>query len=324
MNISYSKKSSVFLFLFFSLSFLPLVTASAANFNLEVSPVKMNLDVERGTTHAQTFRVGNYSGSGKRLYIYVQDFVVRNAEGSPEFFEHNLESNNKFSLREWVTLPFTEIFVEDNTVEEFDVTVNIPEDAEPGGHYAALFVQSEKPVEEGEVVVGAISRIAALMLINVPGDVDRQLLLDNLSTDKKIYFNEVPEVTITALLRNTGNAHVIPTGAVFVSGGYGAVPKSILFNTAQSVIMPEAPARKISETFNFVRQGLIPPIGKFSIDFLAKYDQGKGTVTGYQTFWLIPLKFLSIVFASFLVSMFILWRVILSFKPREQVKKPLK
>lgn len=47
----------------------------------------------------------------------------------------------------------------------------MPENADPGGHYAAIFLSSLPPTKEGEKTIGVASKIGALVLLRVEGDI---------------------------------------------------------------------------------------------------------------------------------------------------------
>ena len=285
-------------------------------FNIELSPGKINVSVEPGETFTQTFRIGNYSGSDRKLYIYVQDFTVINEEGTPTFFENKDldEEARRFALSQWVKLPSETVDIENNKVAEIEATISVPEDAEAGGHYGAFFVQTETPESTG-TAVGSVGRLVSLMLINVPGDVEENIIFTQVTTDKQIYWEDNPEITLTTMLKNEGSVHGIPVGAFHVSGGYGAKSKSIIYNTSQGAVLPGAPERRISESFTLDKKGsVVPPIGKFTIELVARYGTNNLPLDTTLFFWMLPAKFIAVSALIAVVSLFVLWRALVSFK----------
>lgn len=285
-------------------------------FNIEVSPSKVNLTIELGDNYVQTFRIGNYSGSTKTFYIYVRDFTVINEEGTPTFFENGQlsEEAQKFALSQWVNLPSESVEIENNQTVEVNATISVPENAEAGGHYGAFFVQTQAPGATG-TAVESIGRIASLMLVNVPGDVTESINITKASTDKQIYWQDNPTIEFTTYLKNEGNVHGIPVGAFNISGGYGAKNKSVIYNQNQGAVLPGAPERKISETFKLDKKGfLIPPIGKFTIDLVARYGTDNLPLETTINFWLLPAKFIAVSLLSVIVFLFVLWRALVSFR----------
>lgn len=293
--------------------YLP-VTANAQGINLEVSPAKVNIVLEAGTTVTQKFRVGNFSNAKKNLYLYTEDFVVLDDAGTPSFLETKDPDNERFSLTNWIELDSDTIELESNEVKEVEVKIKIPEDATPGGHYAAFFVQSEKPDPTGNSSIGSIGRVASLILGTVPGDVDENISVVKFFANKGVYFNDNPRVEITAQLANSGTVHAIPTGAAFLSGAYSYKPKSLLFNQRQGAILPNAPDRTITESLVIEKKGFVPPIGKMDVNLLMKYGSNNNELNAYTSFWLLPIKFIIVVLLGLVALLFVLWRTILSFK----------
>jgi hypothetical protein len=289
----------------------------AGGSNIELSPAKINVTVDPGESFTQTFRVGNYSGSPQTLYIFMRDFTVINERGTPDFFEHSQldEDARRFALSQWVELPSDSITIANNEVMEVDAEINIPEDAEAGGHYGAFFVRTQAPEAEG-TGVGSVVQITSLMLINVPGDIEESVIITEAYTEKSIYWEESPEITLVTLLKNEGSVHGIPVGAFTVSGGRGAKTKSVIYNQNQGAVLPGAPERRITETFSLDKKegSLIPPIGKFTIELVARYGTTNLPLETTLNFWLLPARFLAVSGLLGLVGIFILWRVLKSFK----------
>jgi hypothetical protein len=288
----------------------------SAGFNVEVSPGKVNLTINPGDNYVQTFRIGNYSGGTKTFYIYVRDFTVINESGTPTFFENGdlNDEARKFALSQWVKLPSESVVVENNQTKEVNATISVPENAEAGGHYGAFFVQTQAPDTTG-TAVESIGRIASLMLVNVPGDVTENIVITKAQTDKQVYWQDNPNITFTTYLKNEGNVHGIPVGAFNISGGYGAKNKSVIYNQNQGAVLPGAPERKISEAFKLDKKGsLIPPIGKFTLELVARYGTDNLPLETTISFWLLPAKFIAVSLLSAVVVLFVLWRALVSFR----------
>lgn len=293
------------------------VYAQQRGSNIELSPAKINVTVDPGEEFTQTFRIGNYSGSTQTLYIFMKDFTVINEEGTPTFFENSEldEDARRFALSQWVELPYDSVTIDDDDVAEVEAKIIIPEDAEAGGHYGAFFVQTQAPEAEG-TAIGSVVQITSLMLINVPGDIEENIVITEAYTDKQVYLEENPEIIFTTLMKNEGSVHGIPVGAFNVSGGRGAKNKSIIYNQNQGAVLPGAPERKITETFSLSKQdgSFIPPIGKFTIELMARYGTSNLPLETTLYFWMLPAKFIAVAALGTLLAVFVLWRALKSFK----------
>ncbi|OGC45455.1 hypothetical protein A2V49_03395 [candidate division WWE3 bacterium RBG_19FT_COMBO_34_6] len=308
--------TSAILFASFLLSH-KLKAQTTGGFNIELSPGKVNLSVDPGKSYVQKFSIGNYSGAKRTLYIFMQDFTVFNETGTPTFFENKNTQNEdlaKFSLSQWVKLPTDKIELENNEVKEVEATITIPENAEAGGHYGAFFVQTESPENQG-TAIASIGRLVSLMLVNVPGDVKEDIRITKAYTDKQIYFNDNPQVELITYLKNEGSVHGIPLGAFYVGGGYGGKNRSFIYNQDQGAVLPGAPERKLSQSFTLEKAGaIVPPIGKFTIDLVARYGSKNFPIETTIIFWLLPIKFIAAASLTIIIGAFILWRALVSFK----------
>lgn len=309
------------------LFFLMVSSVSAQSFNLEVSPAKVNQMVEPGGEFVQTYRVGNYSGEDQDIFVYTSDFAVTSEEGSLRYFEAEGESAGRYSLSGWIDIPTPKIRIPDGRVREVDVAVTIPVDAEAGGHYAAVFFQSQPPegLEDGEgTQIGSVSRIAALLLLTVPGDVDENMTLTDFFAEKNVYWDSNPDVVLTSMVQNNGNVHMIPSGVIFMRGGIWVDHKNLQYNTKQIAVLPEAPARIIEETVGIRGgSGFLPPMGKMQAELDGRYGITEPqTFGGTTSFWVIPIKFILIVLLILIIGGFILWRVLVSFRKDKKPKSP--
>lgn len=317
--------SSIFLSIFSLASFFvykEYVNAQQGEtgYTVELSPAKVNLTIEPGETFEQEFRIGNYSGEKKTFYVYVQDYTVINEQGTPTFFENNYAEDpeaNRYALSQWLNVPLESITLDNNQVGTINVAIEIPENAEAGGHYGAFFVQTDSPQREDGTAIGSIGRIASIMLVNVPGDINEEIVITEAYTDKQIYWIDEPTVEFVTMLKNEGNVHGIPIGAFNIGGGMGFKNRSVIYNQAQGAVLPGAPERMISESFTMKKDGLVPPIGKFTVDLIARY--GTTEPLPLETtifFWVLPIKFITITVLGTIVVLFIVWRALVSFKKK--------
>lgn len=306
----------------------------AQGFNLEVSPAKVNIQLTPGETYTQTFRVSNYSGAPKSFSIYTQDFTVADQTGKPLFLDQE-DLKYPYSLSKWINLEETQIEVADEEVKEVEVKIEVPENAEAGGHYAAFIVQTGSPLEdttEAESAgtgIGAVGRIAALILGNVSGDIVEDLDVVSFKTDKTIYYEHNPNITFTAEVQNKGNTHLVPTGAIFLEGGSNYTNNAVIFNNKLAAILPDTPARLIKEYTQLKSESAVPAFGKVNATLLLKYqnstrdnsnsgntpttEDNRNEITVQTSFWLIPRNFVVGIVLGGLVMTFLIWRTLVSF-----------
>lgn len=214
-------KKSLSLLLISICSFL-LVPLALAD-GLTITPPKFEYTVDPGEVIEGIVKLTN-SGS-EMLYLTsdVQDFVAGNETGTPSFVS---DADSSISLRSWITVNDNQpVSIAAGEKVEIPFVINVPSEAEPGGHYGAIFFQP--PAGEGQVAV--VQKIGALVLIRVAGEIREEGNLDYFGTyggemsDDPIddlstasFFENFP-VNFALRFENTGNTHVKPTGKIEIS-----------------------------------------------------------------------------------------------------------
>jgi len=195
---------------------VPLVSADG----LTITPPKFEYTVDPGETLNGIVKLTNGGETLLSLTSDVQDFVAGNETGTPSFVS---DADNSISLRSWITVNDNQpVVLEAGEKKEIPFTINIPNEAEPGGHYGAIFFQP--PAGEGQVAV--VQKIGALVLIRVSGEIREEGNLNYFGTyageksdkileelAKTSFFENFP-VSFAIRFENTGNTHVKPTGKI--------------------------------------------------------------------------------------------------------------
>lgn len=291
-----------------------LVNAQALD--IEISPVKESLTLDPGTTSVQTIRVRNGTDSDQTFFFNKEDFTIGDNQGNVEFFEPGIDRDRTHSLEDWLSFEGESIVVPAQDETSFDVFIDVPRDAEPGGHYAAVFVQTSPPVlEDGEASsVSTVGRIGSLLLVTVPGDVNEGLELVNFAAEQTDNDEGGSVIQFLTTLRNTGNVHVEPAGQISFSG-VGVSNEPIQFNDGQSSVLPGTPERVFEDEIQLESSGLIPPIGRVTAELTLTYGENGETLTMQTSIMVWPLGFIGVAVGILLVGLFVAWRIFLSFRP---------
>ncbi len=165
--------------------------------------------------------------------IEVVNFTQRQVDGGIEFIEEN-ELPSDLRMSDWITVePSTFTLENHGQSQEVTYTINVPEDAEGGGRYAALMlrpsvnnagtgVDGSLPVPTG-ANSGINSQLSTLVFLTVNGDIELNLELTDFhveTLDEKVQktFWGGP-VKAVATFTNTGNVHLAPRGVIFFHKG---------------------------------------------------------------------------------------------------------
>lgn len=243
-----------------------------------ISPAKGELDVDAGDSVARKVTVINRTGGLLTIEFAVEDF-----EGSLDPSEAMVfldDEDSAWGARNWLEPEVDSIVLDHGESITFDVDVNVPLDAEPGGHYAVVFASStvESVDEEGAAVETAI-REDCLFLITVSGDIIEDGAVD---PPEVPLFSEYGPIAIGLVFNNYGNVHLEPAGRVVIKNFYGRTVAEIPVESW--VILPESSRRDIVQwDSNYL-------LGRYTATVELGYGSGDSPASAHSSFWVIPWK----------------------------------
>jgi hypothetical protein len=183
-----------------------------------VGPGKVEVTLKPGQTKIVELLVTNRTGSDRIFNLTTED-----ASGSkdPNTAVVLLGSDRgPYSLREYLEVPHTRFQIKNNERARVPVTISVPADAEPGGYYGSMLVDTIAVTGEsddsGETAPQSaiVARIGTLFFITVPGDVEREGALVDFGTIPKQSFFQGGPIQFGVLFENTGSIHLTPYAEV--------------------------------------------------------------------------------------------------------------
>ncbi len=219
---------------------------------LSVSPVKFIFDGNPGESLKGQLTYYNATGSDLTIYLYTRNFKSDNNSGSPQFVEEDLPFES--SAKDWIKFDSSKFVVKrvepkNTNAYVLNFSIDIPANAEAGGHYAAIMATINDPAKKLEPQKGNIAFSAdtgALILLNVKGNVSRNLVLEKFVTidpfskdQNETWLYEWMPAKFLTNLQNTGNSHAFPLGNIIVYQGTTEVQK-LVFNDAESAILKDS------------------------------------------------------------------------------------
>ena len=140
---------------------------------LFVSPEKFELEVKRGQTLEDKMIIFNKSELPVPIEIMVTNFGAQEESGTMTFFEEPIkrvgeEDDISYNPRKWIKIENPNFILDPYEREEIKFKIEIPENAEPGGHYAVALFEPKLPsfyFEKG--AIKAIPKIGVLFLFSV-------------------------------------------------------------------------------------------------------------------------------------------------------------
>jgi hypothetical protein len=159
--------------IFLVFTFLPFLAKAENEIKLFVSPELFELEVKRGQISEDKIRIYNKSEVPVPIEVTVTNFGAQEESGTITFFEEPAkrvgeEDDISYNPRKWIKIENPNFILDPAEIEEVKFKIEIPENAEPGGHYAVALFEPKLPsfyFEKG--AVQAIPKIGVLFLFSV-------------------------------------------------------------------------------------------------------------------------------------------------------------
>lgn len=165
-----TKKIKNYTFLFLTMGFFifPFIAraAQADVLSLSVAPQIFELDVFPGEKISQKITIGNLSEAALPIEAKVVDFSATDDSGEMIFDES--ERDPSISSKQWFEIEKPNFILETKESREVFFTIDVPANAEPGGHYSAVLFEPVLPsfyFQQG--LPRAIPVIGVLFLLSV-------------------------------------------------------------------------------------------------------------------------------------------------------------
>jgi hypothetical protein len=290
---------------------------------LTVSPVKLEVYGDAGTTVGGTFKLYNEQESEQTFYVSYASFEAQGESGQPHFTEA------KEGLPTWVRMDP----MEDSTVtlapsetRELSYLIDIPDSAKPGGYFGAIFwgTAPTQGIEE-EIQVSLGAKVGILLFLRVNGEFEEGggLLSWGLGSGKSV--QSFLPTTLSYRVQNSGADRFVAEGSLEWKPWLAKKTTFFDLNAEGSNVMPastrlfeesllddlafEDARARIPETF-FKRvkaEWSDFHFGPYTAVFtLTLPDE---VVTEKKVFWVIPWELMSVVGAGVLCfGGFFRWR----------------
>lgn len=217
-----------------------LFTADVLAAGIGVKPLRTELFVAPGATKSATITVINGEQTPVKAEPTIEVYTKNDESGFPVSID--LEPDDPRNIESWISFSEDVTSLEGDGEAQVEITVTVPEDAEPGGRYAAVLY--EPVIENDGQGVQIRSRVASLLLITVSGEQRRAGEVQDFELSPKVA-NDTP-ITFDIRFENTGNVHLSPKGTVTLTDSNGQkltqVARYLDRETGQEVVADEIPA----------------------------------------------------------------------------------
>ncbi len=256
-----------------------------------ISPPLFQLHLQPGETWRGGITILNNNTYDITLFAESVPFSPQGESGRPAFMVQGQgisRDPDPTTLAGWITLPQAGIPVSGESTVTIPLEVRIPQDAAPGGHYAAVLIgtRGAEGIDEGPAV-SVSSSIASLMFLRVAGDVHEQARIREFSTEKGVY--NTAEARFSLRFENQGNVHLRPQGYITIYNMFGKQRGRIEVNAGNDYgnVLPGS-IRKF--TFVWESDTGSWDIGRYRAEATIGYgNEDKRFATSTVYFWILPI-----------------------------------
>ena len=295
--------------LLFFLSVAAVFVGGASAWALTISPPLYEIGATPGQNLTTSLKVFNETESDSTWYFSTENFTSQGEQGEPKFYAGG--TSNTFDLASWIIAPRAPITIKSGETRQVEFIIEVPKDAEPGGHYAAVFLNSAPPSSEGGTV-GIASRIGTLVLLRVEGDITEQGDLREFTTaGSQSIFGALP-IDFYMRFENSGSVHLKPFGEIGITNIFGIPVAAVLMNQGKQPdgqiapvgnVLPKS-TRKFDarwqksedatkpagflEQLDYERRNFA--LGLYTATLNLEYGTNGETATSQTSFWVLPWR----------------------------------
>ncbi len=276
---------------------------------LSVSPTLFDMSAQKGQSWQSNVKVINVNSYDLTVYASVVNFVPRGEGGEVSFMPIDPENKNNTTFAEWITISNEPIIIPSEKTVEIPFFIHVPNDASPGGHYAAILIGT-KPLnsDKQETKVQTSQMVTSLIFTRVAGDIVE------LGDIREFRATEVllskPEATFELRFENKGNVFLQPQGEIKITNMWGEERGIIPIN--QNSQYGKVPQKTIGSdgirkfTFAWKGEWSMADIGRYTATVTLGYGTDSRQFTSSKTtFWVIPFKLLFGILFGLAIFVFI-------------------
>lgn len=271
------------------------VMAQEGQRTITIVPPTVKKTLDPGAKTEGVMKVINDSNETLTFAVSVQDYVVIDKKGTPNILPPNT-LNGKYSAASWIGVTPDTFTIEPHQKQTLNYYLQIPADASPGGHYAAVVYAPTTPGERMQTSGASVrTQTGTLFYIDVNGDVMEKAKVVNFLANS---FQEYGPVKISTEIQNMGDLHITPDGQIVVKDLLGRTISNTKLDTHNIY-----PGNKSYQYENTIGQNLM--IGRFEAILLASYGKTKNlplmsTVYFYVFPWKVAAVIVLIIIAAIL------------------------
>jgi hypothetical protein len=267
---------------------------------ITIVPPSVDSKSDPGDKKEGTLKVVNSSDQPLTFKVQVKDFVVDNTIGTPHILPDNTLSK-KYSASNWIAVVPETFTIQPGKTQQLSYYLQVPSDARPGGHYAAIVYEPQELIGVQGTGTGVETHVGTLFYVRVNGNIVENATVKKFAAEP--YLAEYGPATIKTQIINYSDSHIRPIGTISVKNLLGQVVYSEKLE--EHNIFPEA-TRDFTTTI-----GKKLMFGPYTAELKANYGTANNlTLFATTAFFIFPWKIVVVALLALvaLVLFFIFWR----------------
>lgn len=265
--------------------------------SLSVSPQSLDTAINPGQSTTHIFRVTNGSESTLSVQPTPKNFVPSGNEGAIRLEE----GDTPYSLADWLNVePSGVTDIKNGQTFDFKVTIAVPENADPGGHFGSVVFRTI-PSNQPRSAAAISQEIAPVILVRVPGDANEDASISKFGAQASMIYQSKP-ITFEALFKNHGNVHIKPAGTISIFNIFGKQVASFPLSGNNVIPGAERKMNAIWEDPGF-------RIGMYTARLTAVYGSENRILTADTSFTILHLKQVLPIFIILFIISLVLYKI---------------
>lgn len=259
-----------------------------------VGPGRIELSLHPGETVTDYVIVSNRISDGRLFNLTVEDIAGTDDGSQNVVLLGDIDGPN--TLRDYVSFAVDSFPLNLNERARVPVTISVPANAEPGGYYGTILVNTIQVSEQTNTQSARSpirTRLGVLLFITVQGEAEVSGEVVGFSTkNNKSFFSKGP-IPFALTFQNSGNVHLNPYGELRISNILG---EEVGYVTLDPWFVLPNSLRVRDITWD--RERLL---GRYTVT--ASINRGYQNIIDTQSFviWVVPWQLLLLVFVVILV-----------------------
>jgi hypothetical protein len=291
-------KNTLLLSLFLGICFLRFTKIVLAQnvLGLSAVPPRLEITVEPGEYITKEIKVTNNSDTERVINTKIVDFIVVDQKGTPIEIDGK-EMDNRWSASQWIQTSDPYFKLKPQETKAFTLTVIVPENARPGGHYAMVLHNPSNEVVLSETGSAIEANVGTLVYITVPGEIKQQASVDYMNRPP---FSEYGPIDFETSISNLSDVHIKPIGSIEIKNWLGGKTAVLNYNENNNNIFPST-SHVFTNTLD--KKWLF---GRYQASLNATYGTNGIPLTAHVYFWVLPYKLIILIATTIILLILII------------------